>query len=94
MDYKSLMKFGRILTWLGVGTLIGICSNGEEVIEKFGIVVFLAIVAIVAGLSIVYITKNKAKLQELQASNSKTCPNCGLSITNDCKECPKCNAKF
>lgn len=95
MEYNSIIKFGRILLGCGVGTLIGICSSGEQAIEKFGIVIFLAIAAIIAGLSIVFITKNKAKLDELQTSNNsnqtKTCPNCGLSLSYDCKECPKCN---
>ena len=95
MEYSSIIKFGRILLGLGVGTLIGICSSGEQAIEEFGIFIFLAIIAIVIGLSIVFITKNKAKLEELQTSNNsnqaKTCPHCGLSLSNDCKECPKCN---
>jgi len=95
MEYSSIIKFGRILLGLGVGTLIGICSSGEQAIEEFWIFIFLAIIAIVIGLSIVFITKNKAKLEELQTSNkgnhTTTCPNCGLSLSNDCKVCPKCN---
>lgn len=98
MEYNNIIKFGRILLGLGVGTLIGICSSGEQAIEEFGIFIFLAIVAIIVGLSIVFITKNKAKLEELQTSNkdnhTKTCPNCGLSLSNNCKECPKCNTKL
>ncbi len=98
MEYNSIIKFGRILLGLGVGTLIGICSSGEQAIKEFGVFVFLAIIAIIVGLSIVFITKNKAKLEELQTSNNsnqpKTCPNCGLSLSNNCKECPKCNTKL
>lgn len=95
MEYNSIIKFGRILLGLGIGTLIGICSSGEQAIEEFGIFIFLGIIAIIVGLSIVFITKNKAKLEELQTTNKdiyiKSCPNCGLSLSNDCKECTKCN---
>ena len=96
MEYNSIIKLGRILLGLGIGTLIGICSSGEQAMEEFGVFIFLAIIAIIVGLAIVFITKNKAKLEELQTSNwgnhTKTCPNCGLSLSDDCKECPKCNA--
>lgn len=96
MEYNSVIKFGRIIIGLGVGTIIGICSAGEQAIEEFAGFLVLAIFAIVGGLLIVFISKNKAKLEELQTSDNinqtKTCPNCGLSLSNDCKECPKCNS--
>ena len=61
MEYSNIIKFGRILIGLGAGTLIGICTSGKQAIEKFAVFVFFAIVAIIAGLSIVFITKKQSK---------------------------------
>lgn len=96
MQRNGLIKFGRILLGCGIGTLIGILSSGEKAMKELGAVIFLAILAIIIGLSIVFISKNKTKLEELQSNdyvNSKnTCPNCGLPLSEDCKQCPKCKS--
>ena len=54
MENNSISKIGRIITGLGVGSIVGICCAGKQAIEEFGFVIFLGILAIIIGMSIVF----------------------------------------
>lgn len=99
MPYKIFVKVGRILIGLGIGTLIGITcavlNVGSNNIDNFGIIIFLGALAIISGITIIIKTKSEIKLEELQTTDesteTKTCPQCGLTLSEECKQCPKCN---
>lgn len=94
MDNNDIIKLGRILCAGGIGTLIGLLSTGNGALEKFGFIIFLAIVAVVGGFTIILITKNKTKIDELNDKSEKklrkVCPNCKLQLSENCKVCPRC----
>lgn len=95
MEYNSIIKFGRILFYAGIGWLsAGLITSGVEGFESFDM--WVALIATVIGLFIIFVFKNKAKLEDLQTSSSqnRTCPNCGLHLSRDCQKCPKCNTIF
>lgn len=95
---KYVIKIGRILIGLSIGTIIGICSGGERNIEKFAGLIFLAVFTVIASGIMIIATKSEKKLEDLQATNNtekmRTCPVCGLNLSDDCKKCPKCNTEL
>lgn len=99
---SSFIKFGRILFYCGlgwsIGNLIGTISYGDNILENFSIELLLAVITAIAGYTIMYIFRNKEKLQNLQSQDKKlfsqVCPNCGLALAKECKCCPKCNTNL
>ena len=87
---STFMRIGRIILGLGCGVLVSNIAFGEDPIRLFE----FALPAIAIGIVFITYANNHMKLKGITLSNTvangKVCPNCGLNLTPECNQCPKC----
>ena len=83
------MKIGRVLCAIGIGGIIGLVWAGAIIESMLGALV----VMIIIGVIMMLVSSTRSTIDSLNSeefSGVLKCPNCGLALSPDCKQCPKC----